>query len=47
MTAPTGKGRPTPKRSESQRRRSGPTWEDEEDAMLDALEREHTSAARD
>ena len=24
MTAPTGKGRPTPKRSESQRRRSGP-----------------------
>ncbi|CAN5194389.1 hypothetical protein BH24ACT10_BH24ACT10_11770 [soil metagenome] len=24
MTAPTGKGRPTPKRSEAQRRRSGP-----------------------
>ncbi|STX05421.1 SURF1 family protein [Kocuria rosea] len=34
-------------RPRPQRRRSGPTWEDEEDAMLDALEREHTSAARD
>ena len=34
-------------RPRPQRRRSGPTWEDEEDAMLDALEREHTSATRD
>ncbi|WP_424347285.1 SURF1 family protein [Kocuria sp. CH-021] len=34
-------------RPKPQRKRSRPTWEDEEDALLDALERERTTAARD
>ncbi|MEX5294740.1 SURF1 family protein [Kocuria sp. CPCC 205268] len=34
-------------RPKPQRKRSRPTWEDEEDALLDALERERTAAGRD